>query len=473
MQNGGYGLAQRNLSNNKITKYRKPLNINIGMVIFGIVFVYIVICVFTYFTDKHIVGYEVTKGSLSTNNIYKGIALREESICYSNSAGYINYYAREGEKVAYNDLVYTVDETGKLSDYINSAALGENALSDEDLSELKTEISGFINTFSNDNFSSVYDFKYGVKGTVLKLANISLLENAGSLGGESAGLITYGNATEEGIVIYSVDGFEEKTPETLTASDFEAKEYNKNQLVSNELVAAKDAVYKLATNDNWTIVIQTDEEKAKELLEEEYVKVRFLKNQNTAWGKVSTYTNAEGQTLVGLGFSNSMITFCTERFVDIELILEEDSGLKIPNSSIVEKQFYLVPEEYVTQGGNSDSYGVLRENYLEDGTPSTEFVETTVYNIEDGEYYLDDAALRIGDRLIKPDSTEEYTISKQGSLIGVYNINKGYADFKQIVILYQNDEYAIVQSNTTYGLNVYDYIVLDAATVNEDDFIYE
>ena len=443
------------------------------MIIFGIVFAYIIICVFTYFTEKHIVGYEVTKGSLSTNNIYKGIALREESIFYSNSAGYINYYAREGERVAYNDLVYTVDETGKLSDYINSAALGENALSDEDLSELKTEISGFVNSFSKSNFSSVYDFKYGVKGTVLKLANITLLENADTLGSDTASLISYGSAMKSGIVVYSVDGFEEKTPETLTTADFEAKEYNKTQLVSTELVAAQDAVYKLATNDNWMIVIQVDEEKAKELLEEEYVKVRFLKNQNTAWGKVSTYTSADGQTLVGLSFNNSMLTFCTERYIDIELILDEDSGLKIPNSSIVEKQFYLVPEEYVIQGGNNDAYGVMRETYLEDGTPSTEFVETTVYNIENEEYYLDDSALRIGDRLVKPDSTETYTISKQGTLIGVYNINKGYADFKQIVILYQNDEYAIVQSNTTYGLNVYDYIVLDASTVNEDDFIYE
>lgn len=466
-------MAQKRPQNNKITKYRKPLNINIGMIIFGIVFVYIIICVFTYFTDKHIVGYEVTKGSLSTNNIFKGIAIREESIFYSNSAGYINYYAREGERVAYNDLVYTVDETGKLSDYINSAALGENALSDEDLSELKTEITGFANSFSKDQFSGVYDFKYSVKGTVLKLANISLLENAGNLGNDSSSLITYGNATASGIVVCSTDGFEERTPESLTAEDFDVKNYTKTQLVSNELIAEKDPVYKLATNDNWMIVIQVDEEKAKELLEEEYIKVRFLKNQDTAWGKVSTYTTTDGTTLVGLSFSNSMITFCTERFIDIELILEEDSGLKIPNSSIVEKQFYLVPEEYVVQGGNNDSYGVMRESYLEDGTQSTEFVETTVYNVEEGEYYLDDSSLRIGDRLIKPDSTEEYTISKQGSLIGVYNINKGYADFKQIVILYQNDEYAIVQSNTAYGLNVYDYIVLDATTVNEDDFIYE
>ena len=61
-----------------------------------------------------------------------------------------------------------------------------------------------------------------------------------------------------------------------------------------------------------------------------------------------------------------------------------------------------------------------------------------------------------------------YTISKTDTLIGVYNINKGYADFRQISILYQNDEYSIVKSNTTYGLNVFDYIVLDASTVDQN-----
>ena len=62
---------------------------------------------------------------------------------------------------------------------------------------------------------------------------------------------------------------------------------------------------------------------------------------------------------------------------------------------------------------------------------------------------------------------------KNALLIGVYNMNKGYADFRQINILYQNEEYAIVKSNTRYGLNVYDYIVLDASAVTDEQFIYE
>ena len=168
-----------------------------------------------------------------------------------------------------------------------------------------------------------------------------------------------------------------------------------------------------------------------------------------------------------------MVTFCTDRFLDLELITEEEEGLKIPNSSIVQKEFFLVPEDYVVQGGNSSSFGVMKETYKEDGSKSSEFVETPIYEHADNEYYLDDSQLRIGDVIVKPNSTETYTVSKRGGLIGVYNINKGYADFKQIQILYQNDEYSIVKSNTEYGLNVYDYIALNAEAVTVNDFIYE
>lgn len=74
-------MAGRN--NGKIRQYRKPLNINLGIIIFSVIFIYIVICVFLYFTDKHIMGYEVKTGSLSVGNVYQGIALRQETIVMS------------------------------------------------------------------------------------------------------------------------------------------------------------------------------------------------------------------------------------------------------------------------------------------------------------------------------------------------------------------------------------------------------
>ncbi len=459
---------------NKVTNYRRPLNLNIGMLIFAAILIYVLIGVFMYFKTEHIVGYSVKEGSLTSNSIYTGIALRTEEIVTGSDAGYINYFAREGTRVAVGNLVYTIDETGKLSDYINTSESGENSLSDTDLFELKTEITSFISRFDRTNFSDVYNFKYSVEGTVLKLSNYNILANADALNGTSGNsLINYRYAGKSGIISYSVDGYENLKLEDMTAELFEQKDYEKKHLVNNELIAGGDPVYKLSTNEDWSIVIQVEEELAEELLEKEYVEVKFLKNQYTSWGKVDSYTNESGDTFVSLTFTNSMITFCTDRFIDIELLLEDEKGLKIPNSAIVEKEFYIVPKEYVTKGGNSGKDGVLLERYDENGNATTEFVETTIYDATDTEYYLDDTVLRANNYIVKPESTQKYAISKTGSLIGVYNINKGYADFKQVSILYQNDEYAIVKSNTVYGLNVYDYIVLDASTVNDNEFIYE
>lgn len=460
--------------NRKITKYRRPLNLNIGMLIFATIFIYVVICVIMYFQAQHIVGYSVKEGSLTSNTIYKGIALRSEEIITSTDAGYVNYFAREGERAAYGNLIYTIDETGKLSDYIKSNESGENTLSDSDLSELKTEIVSFAGNFDCRDFSSVYNFKYNVEGTVMKLANYNILENVDALNGASGtALINYCYAPDSGIVIYSTDGYEDLTLQDITKEHFDQDAYEKTHLVNNDLIAKGDPVYKLSTSEDWSIVIPVEADLAAQLEEAEYIKVRFLKNQYTAWGQVTTNTNEAGDTFASLTFTNSMITFCTDRFVDIELLLEDESGLKIPNSAIVEKEFFIVPKEYVTLGGNSGNSGVLLETYDENGNATTEFVETSIYEETETEYYLDDTVLRAGNYLIKPDSTDKYAVSKTGTLIGVYNINKGYADFKQIIILYQNDEYSIVKSNTAYGLNVYDYIVLDASTVKDNEFIYE
>ena len=238
-------------------------------------------------------------------------------------------------------------------------------------------------------------------------------------------------------------------------------------------MALNDPVYKLCTSENWSLVIPVDSARGAKLLEEEYVKVRFLKNQYESWGKVYMLTNADGNSYLRLDFNNSMITFINDRFLEVELIVEDETGLKIPLSSIVQKDFFLIPEDFLIPGGNNGGDSIMRQCYLEDGTISSELLEVEVYNYasESKEYYLDSSVLNAGDILYKLDGQETYVISKRATLIGVYNMNKGYADFKQVNILYQNDEYAIVKSNTKYGLNVYDYIVLDAASVTDDQFI--
>ncbi len=482
--------AQKSSKRNKIKKYRKPLNLNIGMIIFSAVFIYVAYFVVGYFRYSPPKPYEVKEGALSTNTIFRGIAIRKETVVTSPAAGYINYYVRDGERVAKGDMVYTVDETGRLNEYMESIYQGQNSLSTGELAEFRNEIVNFMHGFDPANFSSVYDFKYSIDGTVLKLANADMLENLTGSNTDLGRIQTY-YAPETGVVAYWRDGYESLTADQVTADIFEkpvvyddtgrgdddsgAAVYRKMQLLGTSLAAVGDPAYKMVLDENWSVVIPVDIGYGARLEEEGYIKVRFLKNQYESWASVSLLHNIDGNTYARLDFNNSMITFVSDRFLEVELILDEESGLKIPNTSIAEREFFLIPQDFITVENNSSVGNVIRQTYMEDGTISSEVVELEIYSYDDksGEYYLDTDVLGRGDLLLKLESQATYTVSKSATLIGVYNMNKGYADFREIKILAQNDEYAIVQSNTRYGLNVYDNIVLNAESVDADQFIFE
>ena len=99
------------------------------------------------------------------------------------------------------------------------------------------------------------------------------------------------------------------------------------------------------------------------------------------------------------------------------------------------------------KGGDSDADGLLVSSTNKNGKTTTEFVSPTIYYTTDDYYYID---------------SENVT---------VYNVNKGYAVFKQIDILYQSKEYTIVKTGTSYGISLYDHIALDGAKINEDDLL--
>ncbi len=458
-----------------IRKYRRPLNLNIGMILFAVIMLYIIVCVFMYFTSKHIVGYEVKTGSLSVSNVFEGIAIRHETIVKSDYTGYINYFATEGEKTGAGKIVCSIDETGKLMDMLESDT-GENKpkLTNADYSEIKNAITEFSGSFDNGNFLKVYDFKYELQGNVTKYANRTLMNSLEDLYAQSGdGLINIVNSPKSGIVVYSIDGFEDYKSTDVTADWFKKEDYEKTQLVGNNLVSNGDPIYKLTDDEKWSVIISVDEDRIPELVAEEYIKVKFLKNQTTSWAQIEAITGADGKSYIELHFNNSMINFVADRYVSVELITASEVGLKVPNSSILEKEFFLIPTEYVTKSGINNADTVLKQTFDEEGNSTVTNINITIYHEEDGSYYVDNDILQIGDRIFKPDSNEEYTISKSATLIGVYNINKGYADFKEIQVLNSNDEYSIVKSNTEYGLVAYDYIVLDAESVELDEFIYD
>ncbi len=461
----------RQAHSKQLNRSGKTMN-RIELAIFGAMTVYIIAVIVSYMKLEPIQGYEIQLGSLSISKTFTGIAIRQEELLHSPYTGYINYFVREGERVSTRDTVYSVDESGKLASLLNAGDMGETSYTDEELGEFRSEVVQYDRGFDSKDFSSVYDFKYNIESSVMKLVNINMYESLEALNQSNlGGMVSLCAAGKTGYVVYNTDGYETLTPEQITADMFDQSTYEKNRVNNNDLIEKNAVVGKIVTDENWSLVIPIEEERAAELEEAEYVQVKFIKTQETSWGQVVIH-HLEDNVYAELIFNNSCISFCTDRYIDIELVVNDQQGLKIPNSAIAEKEFFIITADFMTKGGPNGNYGVLKEKADENGNLVNEFVETNVYSSDEEEFYIDSSELKVGDYICKMDSTEKMAISRTGVLTGVYNMNKGYADFKQINVLAKNDEYSIVSSSTQYGLTVYDRIVLDATSVNNNDFIY-
>lgn len=475
----------------KVVKYKKPFNI--ANVFFGAILVYMIIYLYMFLTSVHISGYEVIAGSLATNKQFTGLVLRTEEIFTASTAGYIDYYATEGSKVSGSSIVYSLDESGRMSEYLEANS-EEISLSEENFASLKSDISSFSNGFEKNDFSEVYSFHDTVNGNILELANQTLLSEMESLTEADAGSFQRVYSAKSGIVGYNIDGFEAITPSEITPEMFDKGSYTSQNLRSVDLVSAGDPVYKLVTDENWSMVIPLTEDQMKEIAYKEVtdengntsseqrsvIEVKFLKDNTTTWGYV-TILNMHGQQYLQLDFNSSMVRFAKDRYLDIQFLIDDTSGLKIPSSSITTKEFFVIPEEYIMKGGEEDADGFLVEKFDEEGHSTQVFVAPTFYSITDGMVYIDpnqgsftsnESYVKAGDRIIIPNSNDLYQVGNTAELEGVYCINQGYTQFKKIKALYANEEYTIVEEGTTFGLTIYDRIVLNAEAVKEDQVIY-
>ena len=475
----------------KVIKYKKPFNI--ANVFFGAILVYMVIYLYMFLTSTHISGYEVIAGSLATNKQFTGLVLRTEETFQATTAGYIDYYAAEGAKVSNATIVYSVDESGRMSQYLEENA-EDLSLSAENYNSLKSDLSAFGNNYDSINFQKVYNFHNTINGNILELSNQTLLNQMEAMSEEVVGAFQRVYAEQSGIVEYYIDGYENVTPADVTAEMFDETAYKSTKLRSVDLISAGDPVYKLITDENWTLIIPMTLEQLDEIAyEEKYddngdvtkkqrsvVKVKFLKDNTTCWGYVSIL-EANGQQYLQLDFKTSMVRFASDRYLDVQIMLDNTSGLKIPSSSITTKSFFVIPEEYIMKGGEDNKEGFMVETFDEDGYSKQQFVTPTFYSIVDGMVYVDpnqgsftsdETYIKEGDRILAQDSNDMYQVGKTAELEGVYCINQGYTQFRKIKVLYANEEYTIIEEGTTFGLTIFDRIVLNAEAVEEEQVIY-
>lgn len=456
-------MANKNLTN--IQVYRKKWNFNIGLILFGVIFIYLLVTILVYLTKNHVSVYEVREGSILKDTAYTGFILRDETVINAERDGYINYFALEGTKVGVKTRVCSISDQ-KLQFQEDSSDQAAEMLTSEEQTAIQLKAKTFSENFNEERFGDVYTLKDNISTILDSKSNQSRQAQLDAMVVEGTQNLQIYQASMDGVITYSIDGYEGTSLSDVTEDMVRKTDYEKTDMQNNMKIKTGDPIYKLIRSDSWTVVILLDDDTAQELADTTSVKVKFSKDGETATAGFKIY-NTKDANMGFLTFNNSMIRYVNDRYIDLELILEDESGLKIPKSSVVSKDFYTVPQDYLTQGGNSKSTGVL----VDKGSDTPEFQQADVYyrNNETGMVYLSTDVFKEGTVLRKEDSSDTYTLSETESLKGVYNINKGYAVFKQISILCASDEYYIVEEGNSYGLSNYDHIALYGDSVHEND----
>lgn len=448
----------------------------VGATVTVLLAAYFVFSLVSYLGKQTVKFYEVTEGSLAKEHNFTGLIVREEKVIESEGNGYISFYVPDSRKVSRNQKVYLLDSTGNLKSYLEKNADRLGNLNRSKLQQITSGLRKASSEYSDINFRKSYDIKDSLDAMVLELTDIdtlnSILDDLKSSG------ISYTDYStpETGLVSYHIDGYEDITTDNITVTLFDRTGYSSKRLKSGDMVEQGEPVYKLINSEKWYIVFEETEEIRNELSSKTKLQIRLQDKDITLTVPYTSIMSVDGNVYGLLTLDRYLIQYVSDRFIDFEIITNDVSGLKIPEKAILTKDFYVIPEDFLSTDENGNA-GFYKAQMTENGT-SCSFIVTDIYMTEEGMCYVDLSGreeLKEGDIVVKPETVDgdPYQIKEKRPLEGVYNINKGYTVFRRIERIESANGYCVVKKNTGHGLAVFDHIILDASTVSEGQVLYK
>ncbi|MFI3173745.1 MAG: HlyD family efflux transporter periplasmic adaptor subunit [Bacillota bacterium] len=463
----------------------------------------------TMATGRNEVGTEtVLVGNLDVLQEYDGLIVREEYLLPSPSEGHVQYVFSEGDRVSKNSVVAVISDTDT-TQYIEEKLeeIDQNILNNqknrmdisiysEDVARLNDTIQKLVNNnvqlLMDESMTAVHDLKSRLQSSMNQRNQIWLTEDVDSLSqltdekfryeAQLAENMTSVATPHSGIISLSYDNLEEVlTPSTV--SEIKQAQIGKSTIETlsrNQLVTEEEPVIKVVANNQWYIVSYLPNTKILDW------KVNSIKTIGIGTGQSDTrielsarivsITQGEAESKVVFSTYEHIDTFMNERLVKIYTEMNVTSGLKVPQSALIEKSLIEIP--YASLVEENRSQGVYLQSDLE-----RKFVPVSVITSSPTHYYIEQTNdVKLGDVILVMSSSfsnaeegmafTEHTISALKPMSGVYLANSAVAKFTSIEILEQNKEYAIVRSGTTYGLQMFDTIVSDAKNVAEGDTLY-
>ena len=250
------------MENKKIIKYKRPFRPKVATLILAIIIVYVAVVAWNYFQKGYVSIYEVNETSIADDSTITGFIVRNETVVMAEESGYVNFYYADQSKVGKNEVVYTIDSNGSVSDLLNDVEAGSVTTS-TDIIKMREVIRDYYANYNPASYYEARDFRYKVENAIFEQSRSNLYNDLKKQMSEKSisGDFIKSRSQEPGIISYSIDGYEDTKVKDVTAALFEnGASVERKQLSSSEKIEKNTPVYKLVTDEEWNIVVPVSED---------------------------------------------------------------------------------------------------------------------------------------------------------------------------------------------------------------------
>ncbi len=463
------------MADKRVTKRSTAVSkYNIGTIILAMFSLYIIINIFRFFSHSHLTIYEVQKLSLASNTKAEAVIIRNETPIKTGIAGYVNYYMRSGTRVSKGETVYSIDESRQIYNMLSEDD-DDFEFEDEDIDSIKNIITDFSVGYNLNDYTSMASLRDELSTSISSIRDIYILEklNEKLIDADYKGSLTVHKTETPGVVSYFSDSLDGLAAENVTLKTFDKSNYKSVNLFDSNLKEQGSVIYKLLSDETWDLVLNLTEEQYNSLCNQTSLTYTIEEDNLQLTSPVIFFQYGEGY-FARITLRQYMVRYLNKRFLTIALDMNNKTALKIPKTALVEKEFYMIPNEYFTKGGDSNNNSticILRHDEKEH-LKYYDALETEIYYEDDQYKYIDMKAITYGTFIYNTETQETFQISLVGKLTGVYCVNKGFAQFRRVEIEQDGKEFCIVKSGLPYSISEHDHIAEDSKTISESQTIY-
>lgn len=294
------------------------------------------------YNEESAIGYVIRNETVIQGNNYKNgmLQIKSEGERVSKNEPVFRYYSNNEENLQkkINELDVKIQEAMENQTDLFSSDM---KLLEKQIESKLTEITGVY------DIKKLTEYKKDINSNITKKAKIAgekspagsyikkLIDERSNYENQLNSGAEYINAPESGIVSYRVDGLEN----ILTEESFNTlntKFLEDLKLKTGEIVASNDESGKVINNFECYIAITLRSEEAMLKNVGDSVKIRLSNNKEIS-AIINYIVEEDNKRLMIFKIEDNVEELCNYRKISVDVIWWSYSGLKVPNSSIVEE----------------------------------------------------------------------------------------------------------------------------------------